>query len=87
MRLDMLSAMGDDYIAQHCLAEAERENREKLFRAYVADALYLMGNGQVHSMKYSELVGYGNVKTDDRTDGEIKDSIKSGVNKIFKEGG
>lgn len=84
----MLEALGDDYIIQHCLAEAEREKRDDLFRMYVADSLHYLGQGKSVGKPYSELIAeIDNPAKEERTDAEIRKSIKDGFNKLIGKGG
>lgn len=84
----MLEALGDDYIIQHCLAEAEREKRDDLFRAYVADSIHYLGQGKSIGKSYSDLIDeINNPVKDERTGEEIKKSIKDGFNELVRKGG
>lgn len=84
----MLDVIGDDYIIQHCLAEAERDKREELFRTYVADSIHYLGQGKSIGKSYSELIDeINNPVKDERTAEEIKKSIKDGFNKLVRKGG
>ena len=84
----MLDALGDDYIIQHCLAEAERDKREELFRTYLADSIHYLGQGKSIGKSYSDLIDeINNPVKDERTAEEIKKSIKDGFNKLVRKGG
>ena len=84
----MLDAIGDDYIIQHCLAEAERDKREELFRTYLADSIHYLGQGKSIEKSYSDLIDeINNPVKDERTAEEIKKSIKDGFNKLVRKGG
>ena len=84
----MLEALGDDYIIQHCLAEAEREKRDDLFRMYVADSIHYLGQGKSIGKSYSDLIDeINNPVKEERTAEEIKKSIKDGFNKLVRKGG
>jgi len=84
----MLDALGDDYIIQHCLAEAERDKREELFRTYLADSIHYLGQGKSIEKSYSDLIDeINNPVKDERTAEEIKKSIKDGFNKLVRKGG
>lgn len=84
----MLDAIGDDYIIQHCLAEAERDRREELFRTYVADSIHYLGQGKSIGKSYSDLIDeINNPVKNERTAEEIKKSIKDGFNKLVRKGG
>lgn len=84
----MLDVIGDDYIIQHCLAEAERDKREELFRTYVADSIHYLGQGKSIEKSYSDLIDeINNPVKDERTAEEIKKSIKDGFNKLVRKGG
>ena len=84
----MLDVIGDDYIIQHCLAEAERDKREELFRTYVADSIHYLGQGKSIGKSYSDLIDeINNPVKDERTGEEIKKSIKDGFNELVRKGG
>lgn len=84
----MLDVIGDDYIIQHCLAEAERDKREELFRTYLADSIHYLGQGKSIEKSYSDLIDeINNPVKDERTAEEIKKSIKDGFNKLVRKGG
>ena len=84
----MLDVIGDDYIIQHCLAEAERDKREELFRTYLADSIHYLGQGKSIEKSYSDIIDeVNNPVKDERTAEEIKKSIKDGFNKLVRKGG
>lgn len=84
----MLDVIGDDYIIQHCLAEAERDKREELFRTYVADSIHYLCQGKSIGKSYSDLIDeINNPVKDERTGEEIKKSIKDGFNELVRKGG
>ena len=84
----MLALFGDDYIIQHCLAEAERDKREDLFRTYVANSIHYLAQGKAVGRSYSDIISdIENPVEEERSGDEIKKSIKDGFNSLIRKGG
>ena len=70
----MLDVLGDDYIVQHIINQNRKEQEERLYRFYIADALFaISSHNQVISKRYNEI--YNEVFSEEpEEDPEIKAS-------------
>ena len=78
IRLDLLSIFGSGYVVEHCIAVFRKKAQEKIYRAYITDALKAIsqntaafnGQGLAMSGRFAELAGYI-PKADEMTGDEI----------------
>lgn len=51
--------MGHGYVIEHCVSMLKEESQEKLFRAYVTDALMVISENTTHYVGASDMFDYG----------------------------
>ena len=81
---------GRSYVVEHCVSERLKQDKEKLYRAYVTDALKIIAENTTHYQGAEEMFDYGSTlnarwidvlepqkeePTDDRSCEEIVDDI------------
>lgn len=83
----MLEVLGDEYITQHVLDTYRREQREEIFRVYVADALMSISTRETKmNRRYVDLVKDFESPVETRSASDIISGIKDKLNKAGKEG-
>lgn len=51
--------MGHGYVIEHCVSMLKEESQEKLFCAYVTDALMIIAENTTHFVGAKEMFDYG----------------------------
>lgn len=77
--------LGDDYIAEHCINEYEKQQKEEIFRIYITDSLYALMNHSAFQARYFEMIE--SMQSDDSAAPEQSaDEIKKNMLAKLNEG-
>lgn len=83
----MLDLLGKGYVIDHCISLFKNKQKDKIYRIYVTDALYAIGNmmgkrygatSDIIKKKYSNIVSFDSKKKQkkEETEEEIIQRIK-----------